>query len=133
MAEVVAHEALDALTRRRAAVAQDLGGALLQLMAEDVVVTLGLEMQDRSHAQQKFFGVLERARAGAALAEQYRIGQHGDRLGAEQIAQAAGRFFHVGFELIERVVEPGVALGNQRLSASSVRGRGARQSDAARN
>ncbi len=62
VAEVVAHEALDALARRRAGVAQHVGGALLQLVAEDVVVPLRLEVQDRAHAQQELLGVLERAR-----------------------------------------------------------------------
>ena len=84
-------------------------------MAEDVVVPPGLEVQDRAHAQQELLGVLERARARAALAEQRRIGQLRDRLRAEQIAQAAGRLLHVGLELIQRVVEARVALGDERL------------------
>ena len=98
-----------------ARVAEPLGGALLQLVAEDVVMALGLEVQDRAHAEQELLGVLERARAGAALGEQRRIGQLGDRLRAEEIAQPAGRFLDVRLELIERVVEPGVPLGDERL------------------
>lgn len=90
MAEIVAHEALNALPRRLPRVSQNLRGTFLQLMAEDVVIALALEMQDRPDAQQKFFGIFERAGPGAALREQGRVGEHGDGLRPKQITQAAG-------------------------------------------
>ncbi len=115
MAEVVAHEALDALTRRAAGVAEPLRDPLLHFVAEDVVVAPGLEVQHRPDAQQELLRVLERARAGAAVREQRRVRELGDRLRPEQIAKSARRFLHVGLELVERVVVLAVALGNEPL------------------
>ena len=115
MAEVVAHEALDALARGRPSVSQHVGGALLELVTKHVVMTFGLVVENRANPQQKFLGVLERAGTCAALREKPRIGQHRNRLGAEQIAETARRFLHVRFELIQRVVEARVPFGNQRL------------------
>ncbi len=62
MTEVIAHQPLDALPGRVARVAQAFGRDLLQLVAEDVVVALGFEMEDRAHAQQELLGVVERSR-----------------------------------------------------------------------
>jgi hypothetical protein len=98
----------------------------LNFVAEHVVVAPRFEVQDRSHPQHEVFGVLERPPARSANREQRRIGQLGDGLRAEQIAQAAGRLFHVGFELIQGVVEAGVTLGNQRLQLAKGPDRGLR-------
>ena len=101
VAEVIAHEALDPLARRAAGIAETFGDSLLQLVAEDVVMAPRFEMKDRPHAQQELLGIVERTRTGAAVREQRRVGQFRDRLRAEEIAQPARRFLHVGFELVE--------------------------------
>ncbi len=49
--EVVAHEAFDLLARRRAGIPETLSGALLELVAEEVVMPPGFEMENRSDAQ----------------------------------------------------------------------------------
>ncbi len=70
VAEVVAHQALDPLPRLGAWVAETIRGPLLQVVAEHVVVAAGLEVQQRAHAQQEVFGVLEPRRVGRTAPEQ---------------------------------------------------------------
>ena len=127
VAEVVAHQALDPLAGGRPEIAQAFGRALLQLVAEHVVMPPRLEVQDRAHAQQKLLGVLERAQARSALAEQHRVGQLGNRLGAEQIAKPSRRLLQVGLELIERVVEARVAFVDEPLERVERARRGVRR------
>ena len=69
VAKIVAHQALDPLPHRPAAVAEQLGGPLLQLMAEQVVMTLGFEVQRRADPEHELFGVAQGLQAGAALSE----------------------------------------------------------------
>ena len=127
MAEVVAHQPLDALTGRVTRIREALGDAFLELVAEQILMPLGLEVQDRAHAEQELLRIVERARAGAALLEEARVGQLGNGLRAEEVAQPAGRFLHVGLELVERVVELGVPLGDERLQGVERARRGPRE------
>ena len=62
--EVVAHQPLDALPRFVARIAEHVRGALLQLVAQHVLIALRLEMQDGADAQQKVLGLLESTRIG---------------------------------------------------------------------
>ena len=112
--EVVAHQPLDALPRLVARIAEHVRGALLQLVAEHVLIALRLEVQDRADAQQKVLGVVEPTRVGGTALQQQRIGQHRDRPRRHQIAKRARRLLHVGLELIQRLVESRVPLLDQR-------------------
>ena len=59
VAEVVAHQPLDALLRKRARVPEDLGGLFLQRVAELVRVPLRLEVENRADAQQEILGLVQ--------------------------------------------------------------------------
>ena len=59
VAEVVAHQPLDALLRKRAGIAEDVGGMFLQRMRQLVVVAFALEVKNRPHAQQKVLGLFD--------------------------------------------------------------------------
>jgi hypothetical protein len=96
MAEIVAHEAFNALARGRPSVSQHVGGALLELVTKHVVMTFRLVVENRTNPQQKFLGVLQRAGTCAALREKPRAGQHRNRLGAKQIAEATRASFTSG-------------------------------------
>ena len=115
MPEVLAHQPLDAQPRRLARIPQALGRDFLQLVAEHVVVALRFEMQYRPDAQEELLGVVERSEIAAGAAEERRVGELGNRLGAKQVAQAARRLFDIRFELVEGLVEARVTVGNQRL------------------
>ena len=125
--EVVTHEPLDALTRRGARVPEPLGSDFLQLVAQDVVMTSGFQMQHRAHAQEEFLGVFEDARTGASLCEERRVGQLGDGLRTKQVAQRARRFLHIRLELIQRVVELRVTLRNETFEGFERTGVGERK------
>ena len=114
MAEVVAHQLLDALPRLGARIAKHLGGALLQLVAQHVLVAPALEVQRRAHAQQEILRIVEPRGVRRAAAQQQRIGEQRNRARRGQVAQRARRFLHVGFELVQRRVELRVALVDQR-------------------
>ena len=62
VAEVVAHQPLDALLRQRARVAEDVGRRFLQRMAEHVRVPLRLQVQNRADSQQEILGLVAAAR-----------------------------------------------------------------------
>ena len=79
MPEVVAHQALDALARLVAGIAEHVRGSLLQLVAQHVLVALGLEMQDRADPQQKVLSLFEPPRIGGTALQKERIGQRRDR------------------------------------------------------
>ena len=113
MAEVVAHQPFDALPRLGARIPEQVRRPLLQLVAEHVLVAAGLEVQRRSHAQQKILGVVEPRRVGRAAPQQQRIGQQRDGARRRQVAQRPRRFLHVRLELIQRRVERGVPLLDQ--------------------
>ena len=67
--EVLAHQALDALTRRGTGVIETLRRAFLELMGQDVVMSLRFEVQHRAHSLHELFGIVERARSGPASTE----------------------------------------------------------------
>ena len=113
VAEVVAHQPLDALARLGARVAEQIRRPLLHLVAEHVLVALGLEVQRRSDPQQKVLGVVEPRRIGRPAPQQQRIGQQRDRPRRRQVAQRARRFLDVRLQLVERGVEPRVPLLDQ--------------------
>ena len=114
MAKILAHQPFDLLVRRRTGKPQTRRGPFLQLVAEHVVMPLGLEMKDGTHPQQKLFGIVQGTQTRAALPEKRGIGDLGNRLCSEQIAQTAGRLLDVRLELVERVVEARVPLDDER-------------------
>ena len=111
--EVIAHQPLDALLRLRAGIPEDVGGLLLELVAEHVLVAARFEMQDRTHAQEEVLGVFESAGVGRAAPQQQRIGERRDGARRHHVAQRTGRLLHVGLELIQRRVELRVPLRDQ--------------------
>ena len=121
MPEVVSHQPLDAPARGRPRIVQAFRRPLLQFVAEDVVVAFRFQVKDGSHPQQELLGILERPESRTSLAEERRVRQLRNRLGAEQITKPAGRILQIGFELVERVVEACVTIGDQALKAPSVR------------
>jgi hypothetical protein len=110
VAEVVAHQPLDPLTRFGTGIAEQVRGPLLHVVAEDVLVASGVQMQRRPHAQQEVLGLIEARRVGGPAPQEQRVGQHRDGACRGEIAKRAWRFLHVRLELIQRVVETGVAL-----------------------
>src|SRR6185503_14070424 len=89
-------------------------GPFLQLVAEHVVMPPGLEMKDGTHTQQELFGIVQGTQTRAALPEKRRIGELGNRLCSEQIAQTARRLLDVRLELVQRVVEARVPRDDER-------------------
>ena len=72
VAEVLAHQRLDPLLRLPAARAEDLGDALLQIVAEHVDVAPGLEVEHRPGPLQEVLGLEQLARAAVGLAVERR-------------------------------------------------------------
>ena len=105
MAEIVAHQPLDLLLRLGARVAERLGGLLLQLVAEHVLVASGHQVQHRADAKEIILRFLETRRLDRTTREQRRVGQARNRPRRPQVAQRPGRFLHIRLELIQRVVE----------------------------
>ena len=66
MAEVVAHQRLDALLRLSALAAEHLGHLFLELVGQEVDVASALEVQHRADAQQKVLGLLQLPRRAIA-------------------------------------------------------------------
>ena len=114
VAEVVAHQALDARLRQRARIPQQLGRLLLQCVAEHVLVPLALEVQNRPDPQQELFRLVEPRGIGRSLLEQGRVGQPGDGSHGREVAQTARRLLDVRLQLIERGVEQRVPFVGQR-------------------
>ncbi len=107
--EPAAHERLDPLLGVGAGEAEALRDPLLQLVAEDVGVAAALEVEQRPHPQHEVLGLLE-----LVLVDRRRVvRQRRQQAGRDDVAQAAGRFLHVGLELVDRVVEGAVAFGGQ--------------------
>ena len=113
MPEVIAHQPLDALLRLRAGIPEHVGGLLLELVAEHVLVAARFEMQDRTHAQEEVLGVFESAGVGRPAPQQQRIGERRDGARRHHVAQRTRRLLHVGLELIQRRVELRMALRDQ--------------------
>jgi hypothetical protein len=113
VAEVIAHQPLDALPRLRAGIPEHLRRPLLQIVAEHVVIAAGFEVKDRTHAQQEILRVFEASRVRRPPAEQQRVGQHRDRPRRGQIAEPTRRLFHIRLELVQRVVELRVPLDDE--------------------
>ena len=116
VAEVVAHQPLDALLRKRARVPEDVGGLFLQRVAE---LVRGCACVSRCR--------IERIRSRKSSASSSRARSSGPRRRSDgsvsaaiqrdrrQVAQRAGRFLDVRLELIERRVEQRVALVDERV------------------
>src|SRR5258705_12061986 len=94
-------------------VSKYIGGALLQLVAQHVLVAPAFQVQRRAHAQEKILRIVESRGVRRAAAQQQRVGEQRNRARGGQVAQRARRFLHIGFELVERPVELRVALVNQ--------------------
>jgi hypothetical protein len=73
------------------------------------------QVQNRSKAQQEFFGLVEARAIGRAAIDEPGIGEAGNRMRGPQIAKRAGRVLDVGFDLVERVVEARVPLVDEAL------------------
>ena len=57
MTEVVPHQPFDARLRKRTRVAEQVGGAFLQRVGQEILIALALQMQDRADAQVEVFRV----------------------------------------------------------------------------
>src|SRR5688572_28978274 len=114
MAEVVAHEALDALARLVTGIAEQVGGPLLELVAQHVLIALGLEMQDGTYSQEEVLSLFEPAGIRRTALKQEPIGQRRNRARGHEVAERSRSLLYVGLELIERRIEPGMPLVDQR-------------------
>ncbi len=110
MAEVVAHQRFHPLLRLPALAAEHLGHLLLQLVGQHVHVAAAVEVQNRAHALQELFRLVELARGAIELGVGAAGLEQPDVPGGGNVAQAAGRALDVGFELVDRRVEGRVAL-----------------------
>src|SRR4029453_11340202 len=68
--EIVAHQTFDALLRLCAGVSEELSRLLLQLVAEDILVALSFQVDDRADAQQKVFRFVQPRRMDRTAIEQ---------------------------------------------------------------
>ena len=122
MLEVVGHQRFGTAPAIWFGVMQTCRGLLLQLVAQDIQVAARIEVQPRAQTHEKFFGLAQpirrgRTRHAASIAAQFQDGPRGP-----DVAQRARALFHVGLELIERVVELAVALvGQQHESLENLR------------
>ena len=124
MPEVVAHETFDPLARLGAGISQQIGGPLLHLVAEDVLIPSRIQVQRRTHAQQEVLSLIDPCRIGRPTPQQQWIGQHRNRARRRQIAKRTGRLLDIGLELIQRRVEarvPRIDQFEQRLQDVRVR------------
>ena len=118
MLEIIGHQRFGATPRVRVGIVEPLGRFFLQFVAQHIQIASHIEVQPRTDAHEKFLGVAQAigrlvARRTAAIAPKLQ-----DRPRGPNIAQRAGPFFHVGLELIQRVVElamPVIGQHDQRL------------------
>ena len=70
-------------------------------------------MRDRPEPKQEILRLIQSLQAGGEIRPQTRVGQYGNRSDGGHVAQRARRFFEVGFELVDRVIEVGMTLLGQ--------------------
>jgi hypothetical protein len=114
MPEVIAHQLFDTLTWLGAGVAEYLGGALLQLVTQDVLVPSALQVKGRPHSQQEILGIIESRRISRTTAQQQRIGEERDRARRREVSERARCVLYVRLQLVERAVELRVAVVDER-------------------
>ena len=96
VAEIVAHQPLDLLLRLGARVAERLGGLLLQLVGQHVLVASGHQVQHRADAKQIILRFLETRRLDRPTGEQRRVGQAAIVRAALRSRSAPGASFTSG-------------------------------------
>jgi hypothetical protein len=112
VAEVVRHQRFDLVPRGTPGVAERVGEPLLHLVRQRVVIAPVREVQHRPDPEEEVLRVRQ-ARGVFRAPEQRRVGDGGNRPDGRDVAQPAGRFLDVRFELVERAVETGVASVDQ--------------------
>ena len=107
--EVLGHQRLDPLLRRRTGEAHRLGDRFLERVGQQVGVASRGHVQERTHAEEEVFRRAmpdpgshrsRRPRRRAAAAR--------SRRSASMSRSPPGRLFHVRFELVDGAVEPGM-------------------------
>jgi hypothetical protein len=83
-------------------------------MCELVLVPFAFEVQNRSDAKQKVLGLVYPPHIFRSPAQEGRIGERRNPSHCRQITKRSRCFLDVGFELIERRVELGISLVDER-------------------
>ena len=113
MAEILAHQHLDALPQVAVRPDEHPGQPFLLLVREDVHVPPGLDVQEAPGPQQELLGLLEPFTRAVRSPREDVTPKRPQQPDRADVAEGTRRVLQVRLELIERVVEPRVPLVHQ--------------------